>query len=80
MRTNLRDLPSAVLRQIARQCIVELTERDLLPDTVDVRTNHCGLRRHGVRDKEPAVAVVVVVGWVSTWPGEKPLAPATRVW
>jgi hypothetical protein len=77
MRTNLRDLPSAVLRQIARQCIVELTERDLLPDTVDVRTNHCGLRRHGVRDKEPAV---VVVGWVSTWPGEKSLAPAARVW
>jgi hypothetical protein len=79
MRTNLRDLPSAVLMQIARECIVELTERDLLPDTVDPRTNHCG-RRHGVRDKEPVVVVVVVVGWVSTWPGEKPLAPAARVW
>jgi hypothetical protein len=33
--------------QIARECIVELTERDLLPDTVDLRTNHCGLRGMG---------------------------------
>jgi hypothetical protein len=34
---------------------------------------------HGVRDKEPVVVVVfvvVVVGWVSTSPGEKLLAPA----
>jgi len=49
----------------------------------DVSSFIAGFGGHGVRDKEPVVVVlvvVVVVGWVSTWPGEKPLAPAARVW